>query len=96
VVFDFQNGMSVQLMDDSFLGYGAAINEKDKSMALTKFNDNKWKASLKYDRAAPDRLTLDGALDGHLTHVRLELMDRKRFLLVSRGFHWIQEYPFNR
>jgi hypothetical protein len=24
------------------------------------------------------------------------MMDRGKMMLVSRGFHWIQEYPFNR
>jgi hypothetical protein len=29
-------------------------------------------------------------------HMQLQLVDRKTFLLVNRGFHWVQEYPFNR
>jgi len=29
-------------------------------------------------------------------HMHLRLVDHKKFLLVSRGFHWIQEHPFNR
>jgi len=28
--------------------------------------------------------------------VQLQLWDRNKLLLVNRGFHWIQEYPFNR
>jgi hypothetical protein len=30
--------------------------------------------------------------------VRMELrrLDETKFLFASRGFHWIQEYPFNR
>jgi len=35
-------------------------------------------------------------MDGHKVHMQLELFDRKKFLLVSRGFHWVQENPFNR
>jgi hypothetical protein len=35
-------------------------------------------------------------LDGHKVQMQLEAMDRKQFLLVNRGFHWVQEYPFNR
>lgn len=41
-------------------------------------------------------MTLDGQMDGHAVHVQLKLKDRNQFLLVNRGFHWIQEYPFNR
>ena len=35
-------------------------------------------------------------MDGHAVHMQLKLKDRNQFLLVNRGFHWIQEYPFNR
>jgi hypothetical protein len=39
---------------------------------------------------------LDGTMEGHKMRMLLQLVDREKFLLVSRGFHWIQEYPFNR
>jgi hypothetical protein len=29
-------------------------------------------------------------------HMRLQLVDRSKFMLVSRGFHWVSEFPFNR
>jgi hypothetical protein len=28
--------------------------------------------------------------------MQLRREDEKKFLLSSRGFHWVQEYPFNR
>jgi hypothetical protein len=47
-------------------------------------------------RIDPDHLTVTGSLDGHTVDMRTSLVDRSTFLLVSRGFNWIQEYPFNR
>jgi hypothetical protein len=88
--------MSLQRLDDSFVGYLTAIKAGDKTLALTKSSDKNWKASLAFERGGPDRLTLDGDMDGHKTRMELKLVDRNKFLLVSRGFHWIQEYPFNR
>jgi hypothetical protein len=38
---------------------------------------------------------MDGNMDGHRIHMQLQLVDLNKFLLVSRGFRWIQEYPFN-
>jgi hypothetical protein len=29
-------------------------------------------------------------------HMQLRLFDHKTLLLLSRGFNWVQEYPFNR
>ena len=96
VVFDFPAFMSFQRPDDTFTGYGAAINEKDHTIALTKAADKNWKAALTYTRPAPDQLVLAGSMDGHQVEMKLKLMDRDKFTLVNRGFHWINEYPFQR
>jgi uncharacterized membrane protein YphA (DoxX/SURF4 family) len=95
-IFDFTDRITFQRMDDSFAGYGASINVGDKTIALTKNGDQNWKANLHFERAAQDRLNLDGNMDGHTVHMQLQLVDRNKFLLVNRGFHWIQENPFNR
>jgi len=96
VIFDFPERMNYQRMDDSFGGYGTAISVNDGTLALTKYDDKNWKANIHFERSAPDHLALDGMMDGHAIHMRLQLVDRNKFLLISRGFHWIQEYPFNR
>jgi hypothetical protein len=95
-VFDFTDRMAFQRMDDSFARYGAAINDNDKAIAFTKDSDKNWKANFTFQRVAEDQLILDGNMDSHKIHMKLQLVDHKKFLLVSRGFHWIQEYPFNR
>ena len=33
---------------------------------------------------------------GKTIYVRLKRFDEKNFRLMSRGFHWINEYPYNR
>jgi hypothetical protein len=30
-------------------------------------------------------------MDNHQVHMELQWTDRNSFLLVSRGFHWVQE-----
>jgi hypothetical protein len=96
LVFDSPERMSFQRMDDSYAGFASAIDTNKKTLALTKNDDNKWKANFIFERPTQDRLTLDGEMDGHKTHLELQLADRSKFLLVSRGFHWVQENPFNR
>jgi hypothetical protein len=88
--------MAFQRMDDSLARYGASINVNDKTLALTKDDDKNWKARFIFQRPTPEQLLLDGDMDSHKVHMELRLLDRKKYLLVSRGFHWIQEYPFNR
>lgn len=95
-IFDFPTRVTFQRMDDSFAWHGVTIDEKGKTLVLTDYKDKNWKANFGFDRPAPDQLILDGTMDGHAIHMQLKLEDRHKFELVSRGFHWIQEYPYNR
>jgi uncharacterized membrane protein YphA (DoxX/SURF4 family) len=96
VIFDFPDRVTFQRMDDTYAGYGASINVNDKTLALTKGDEKNRKGDFHFQRPAQDQLTLDGNMDGHTVHMQLQLVDRNKFLLVNRGFHWIQEYPYNR
>ena len=51
-------------------------------------------ATLTVDRPAPDRLRLDGHLDGRPVTIALQRKSLDDFLLLNRGFHWVQEQPF--
>ena len=88
--------MAVQQMDDSFAYYGATINEAAKTLALTGNAASKSKGNFTFQRPSANDLTLVGDMDGQRLHIQLRLLDRDKLLLVSRGFHWIQERPFNR
>jgi hypothetical protein len=96
VIFDFPTRMAFQRMDDSIARYGTSINVNGKILALTNDDNKNWKASFAFQRPAQDQLVLDGDMDSHKVHMQLKLLDRNKFLLVSRGFHWIQETPINR
>ena len=51
---------------------------------------------LHYARGDARHLTLDGKLGGDAVVIQLEYFDPDKTLLKSRGFHWINENPFNR
>lgn len=96
VIFDYPSGVTFQRMDGSFIHYRASIYVTNKIVALTTPRDKDWKANFAFQRAGQERLTLDGRMDGHTIHMQFQVVDRNKFLLVSRGFHWIQEPPSNR
>jgi hypothetical protein len=103
VIFDYVASVSVQRMDDSFVGgsfsdsvsYGAAIDVNARTIALTKPDEKSWKANFSFDRPAQDRLVLDGQMDGRTVRMELTLLNRDKLLLVNRGFHWTNESAFN-
>jgi hypothetical protein len=91
-IFDFPDRMVFQRTNDSFVLYGSSINLPERTLALTKSGDKNWRASFTFQRPAGDQLILDGRMDNHQVHMELQLIDRNSFVLVSRGFHWVQEF----
>ena len=91
-IFDFPDRMVFQRTNDSFVPYGASLNLPEKTLALTKKDDKNWRASFTFRQPAVDQLVLDGRMDNHQVHMELQLIDRNSFVLVSRGFHWVQEF----
>ena len=58
--------------------------------------DPEWKAAIFFKQIGPDVLALEGTVNGKQIRGRYRRMDDSRFLLISRGFHWINEWPVNR
>lgn len=96
VIVSVGDRVSFQRMDSTFVGYSAKIDMAAKTWVLSKPADKNWTATFTFQQPAPDRLILDGTMDGHALHMDARLVDHTKFLLLSRGFHWIQEVPFNR
>jgi len=96
LIFQNPTSISFQRMDDSFQVYGAKADMNAKTLALTNAADKNWGARFAIQQQAPDRMVLEGEMDGHKVRFDLHLYDRSNFLLLNRGFSWIQERPFNR
>ena len=94
VLFDYPDYVSVQLMDGSRSDYGLILGKR--RLALTKFDDRSWRPTFAYRETRPGLLALDGTMDGRKTRLTLRREDESSYRLVSRGFHWINETPFNR
>jgi uncharacterized membrane protein YphA (DoxX/SURF4 family) len=52
--------------------------------------------SFHYQRPDPEHMNLEGVYGKDTLKVELKRVDESQFLLVNRGFHWINETPFNR
>jgi hypothetical protein len=85
-----------QRMDDTFINYQATLDPNGKVIALSKPSNKTWMTTFAVNRPDADHMTLTGTMDGHNIEMRTTRLDRGDFLLVSRGFNWVQEYPFNR
>jgi hypothetical protein len=96
VVIQLPNSISFWRMDDTFFGQTAKVDLAAKTISLSRPSDAHGSSGFRFQQADAGHLILDGDFDGRRVHMETHLFDRERFLLVNRGFHWIQELPFNK
>jgi uncharacterized membrane protein YphA (DoxX/SURF4 family) len=95
-IFQSPGFLTIQPMSGPNQSFRLDLDMGNKTLSLGKRDDPDWKAEFTFDQPAPESITLEGEWEGHRTYARLIRVDESKFLLKSRGFHWIQEYPFNR
>jgi hypothetical protein len=91
VIFDNFSTASFRMMDDSSTHFGAIYGPARNSVTLSPGG-----YQFTYSRPDPDHVLLEGSAGSDRLSVRLRRVDTSKFRLLSRGFHWINEYPFNR
>jgi hypothetical protein len=73
-----------------------AIDEARHTLNLTPFDKKKDRsAALTFTQPKPDQLVLAGTCDGKPMEAKLHRIPDAKLPLLSRGFHWINEYPFS-
>jgi hypothetical protein len=96
VVFDGASQFAFQRMNDVPERLTLKLNQAKKTMTLSRFTEPEKKYTLSYAVPSANVMTLEGQLDGKKLRARLQRAETPQFLLTSRGFHWINEYPLNR
>jgi hypothetical protein len=66
-----------------------------KAFTMTSPTDPHWLSEFNYENPQPDRLILTGKIGGHPASATLHREDDSKFLLKSRGFHWVQDLAVN-
>lgn len=90
-------GLRITLNDGSVRLFQSKDDPDKKTLSLSPWAEPAGKAVvLAYTQPDPWHATLEGELDGKAVRARLLKLDTSKYLLLTRGFHWIQEYPFNR
>lgn len=98
LIFDIEDATSYQRMDDSLepvlsevdtVAHTITLSAPQRSMdaAPTRV------ATFTFDRPAPDRMTLQGELNGRPVSVTLEQQDLDAMPIRADGFHWVQNAP---
>lgn len=83
----------IQRMDESRTFFQLADDSAQQTATLAAGTR---KHVLAYRRPDSEHLLLTGTFEQEEISVGLRRIDASRLPLVSRGFHWINEYPYNR
>jgi hypothetical protein len=86
-------GLGITSMTGKRDTFGVEVDASAHTITVTERQKNT-KEVWKYTRPTPDHLVIDGVHDGKYLHLAMHL--EPDGLLVTRGFHWINEVPFNR
>jgi hypothetical protein len=89
-------GVWVRGMDDSKSFLRAETDEKTKATTFTRAKGKGEKDVLQLTRPDEEHLLLEGKLGDDALLVKLKKLPLPAFQLTTRGYHWIQEFPYNR
>ncbi|WP_405165846.1 DoxX family protein [Nocardia sp. NBC_01499] len=97
VVFDV-SGMAYQKMDGSLVRVVGAVDSAAHTITMSQAAGGSGAqpsqiGTFSFAQSAPDRLRLNGQLNGHPVTLSLEQLDLNSFPLRSTGFKWVQDYP---
>ena len=98
MIVNYPGFLSIRLLNDSTRGYRVATDSVKHTLLLSTRKDSTTKFPFTYERggAHNDQLQLEGMLGRDSLHLHLHRVDETKFLLLNRGYHWINELPFNR
>lgn len=96
VIFSAPGQVSIQLMNNARLRYNLKLDKAKGTLEFAQRQDPRKKFTLTYKQPGPGLLTLEGTTLEHETvRARLHWTKLSSFPLLSRGFHWINEFPYN-
>ena len=78
----------LERMDGKRRGYALNLDHAAKKLFLD--------SEFAYSTPAPETMHLDGSHYGRALSVTMRRVDESEFRLINRGFHWINESPYNR
>lgn len=89
-------GVWVRKMDDTKVFLRATTDEKTKAITFAVPKAKDTPDTLACAKPDGEHLVLEGKIGDDALVVKLKKLPLPEFQLVTRGFHWIQEFPYNR
>jgi len=86
----------VKTMNDSLRGYNFIVDTSKKTVQLTSNRDSTNKSNFTFFYPDTAHLVFKGTIRNDSVYIVMKKFNTENSVLISRGFHWINEYPDNR
>jgi hypothetical protein len=96
LIVSFRGRIRIANMADSTRWMKFEVDTARHTAVLTSFRDSTDRYAFNYVEPDKDHLLFTGIGKRDTLQVKLKRFDLMKFRLVSRGFNWINEYPYNR
>lgn len=91
----YAGGAKVKMMNDSIKRYNFVIDTVKHTMVMNTYADTVHKTYFTY-QLKKDTLLIVSTFPKDSLHIRMLKYPMDKFLLINRGFHWVNEKPFNK
>lgn len=95
LVVNYQGNASVRMITDSTEYFAFEPDTVAKKIMLYTYDDTTHKSTFTYTWPEKEFLEMKGRWKGDSLTIRMQQFDLNKFRLVSRGYNWINEYPYN-
>lgn len=95
LLIQFENYAMIKMMNDSTRGYNFRVDTMTKTITMFSRQDTVNKNTLRYV-FEKGYLSLSTRMNEDSFQIRMKRFDENNFRLVNRGFHWVNETPYNR
>lgn len=96
LLIDVNNRVSIKYMNDQLERIGFRPDTLAQTITVFTLADTARKSLLHYTQSTSENFVFRGRWRDDSVHIYLKRFDPNDFLLLNRGYHWINERPFNR
>lgn len=96
IIISSRNYATVKMMSDSIRSMKLAIDTVLRTATFKDSRDTMLVYAFQYAVPQTGKLVLTGKFRSDSMLIATDRFDENRFRLVNRGYHWINEYPYNR
>jgi len=86
----------IRTMNDSLKGYSFTADTLKKTLTMTSNSDSTNKSNFSFFYPDSLHLVFAGTMQRDSVYIVMRKFDLRNSRLIGRGFHWINEYPYNR